>query len=203
MRYLHLGICWNVSQPSKTHLKLKSLEIALPLNIQFLCQLCLNICTEHGSYTAVLYINFHNDSITDTHVLDEQDVARFECHNSFGRILRQPFYLKHLIRHVVAISIRNQLSCRFTGQWKQSRFIGNSIKWQQNSLQWVCVTGFKRCNYFVQPNNFIIDAKLLHVDICLVGSIITHIFCWISTYTPRDTMDVIFFMFYSPSIYVC
>ena len=52
-----------------THAKLKSIEISFVQNTHFSSQIILNICTEHGSDTAVLCAKFRN--------LDPYDIIIF------------------------------------------------------------------------------------------------------------------------------
>ena len=52
------GFCCNIEYPSKTLLKLKFCETSFIQNSRFSCQIVLNICTEHGSDTAMLHAKF-------------------------------------------------------------------------------------------------------------------------------------------------
>ena len=75
---LSIKACCNTGYPSETRLKLKSREISFAHNVLISCQIALKICTGHGSITAVLCVNFQNDLITETDVMDERDFTRFE-----------------------------------------------------------------------------------------------------------------------------
>ena len=55
----------DIGYPSETHIKLKSRENSFAHNIRFSCSIVLKLCTEHGSVTAVLYVKFQNDWITN------------------------------------------------------------------------------------------------------------------------------------------
>ena len=65
----------NIVYPSETHLKLNSREISFGQNIYFSGQIVLKICTEHGSYTAMLCTKLHNDLIIDQWVMCKRDFA--------------------------------------------------------------------------------------------------------------------------------
>ena len=72
------GGCCNIKYPSETHPKLESREISFEHILLLNRAIVLKFCTEHGSITAVVCANFHNDLTTEMDVLDERDFARFE-----------------------------------------------------------------------------------------------------------------------------
>ena len=61
-------------------------EISFAHNSCFSWPIALKFCTEHGSFTAVLFAKFQTDWTIKTDVMDERDFARFKFMMSFGRI---------------------------------------------------------------------------------------------------------------------
>ena len=70
--------------------KFKYRKISLAFKLLLSCPISLNVCTEHGSNTAVLCAKFQNDLITKMDALDERDLARFECKLSLRQNLPPP-----------------------------------------------------------------------------------------------------------------
>ena len=72
--------------PLKTHFELKSREISFAHKLLFSSQIVLKSCKEYVSITVEHSANFQIDLIIELDVLDEWNLARFECKMSFGRI---------------------------------------------------------------------------------------------------------------------
>ena len=70
-----VGEC-NIRYPYETHLKLKSREISLAVNLFLSCQIILKFCTEHGNDTAVLCAKFQNDLTINMVVMEEWALMR-------------------------------------------------------------------------------------------------------------------------------
>ena len=80
-------------------LNLNLIKSRFPITDFLFTQLFSQSCTEHSSDNTVLCAKFQNDWITETGLMDEQDLARFEFKTRFFRLsyIAQPFdnSLKH------------------------------------------------------------------------------------------------------------
>ena len=83
LKWKRPGDYHTVGYPSE---KPKSPKISLAHNWLLSDEIVLNFCTEHGSITAVLCVNFQNDLTDEMGVLEERDFTRFEFNMSFEQI---------------------------------------------------------------------------------------------------------------------
>ena len=88
------GVLCNKGYPSETHLKLESREISFIHNLVISYPIILKFYTELDNDSAVLCEKFQKDWATETGVMDDRDLARFEFKMSFGRSFgTSPLYM--------------------------------------------------------------------------------------------------------------